>query len=67
MGGRNGLRYSWVQADYRLLKIFHMWRDRNAKSRAEADSIAEGQESVEGQADANGAAVSPAAEMPLYG
>lgn len=67
MGGRNGLRYSWVQADYRLLKIFHMWRDRSSKSRAEAHSIADGQESIEGQADPNAAGVSSAAEMPLYG
>jgi glycosyltransferase involved in cell wall biosynthesis len=66
MGGMNGLRYSWVQADYRLLKIFHMWRDRNSKSRAEADGIAEGHE-IEGRTDPNAAAVSPAAEMPLYG
>jgi glycosyltransferase involved in cell wall biosynthesis len=67
MGGMNGLRYSWVQADYRLLKIFHMWRDRNSRSRAEAGGIAEGHEIVEGRTDPNTAAVSPAAEMPLYG
>jgi len=32
MGGLNGLRYSWIQADYRLLKIFHMWRERTSRS-----------------------------------
>ena len=33
MGGLNGLRYSWIQADYRLLKIFHMWREKTSRSR----------------------------------
>ena len=34
MGGLNGLRYSWIQADYRLLKIFHMWHDRRSSRRS---------------------------------
>lgn len=32
-GGRDGLRYAWIQASYRQLKVKHMWRDRGTKCR----------------------------------
>ncbi|HML30860.1 MAG TPA: hypothetical protein PKE16_18870, partial [Hyphomicrobium sp.] len=32
MGGFKGLRYALIQASYRQVKIFHMWRARNARS-----------------------------------
>ena len=50
-GGLNGLRYSWIQADYRLLKIFHMWRDRNSSRRPpQAPESAGGPENFEVEA-----------------
>ncbi len=30
-GGADGLRYAWIQASYRQLKVTYMWRDRVSK------------------------------------
>ncbi|WP_082072879.1 glycosyltransferase family 2 protein [Hyphomicrobium sp. 99] len=66
-GGLNGLRYSWIQADYRLLKIFHMWRDRSSKGQSPEPDTAGGHENFKAKADADTKAGSSAAELPLYG
>ncbi|RUO98004.1 glycosyltransferase family 2 protein [Hyphomicrobium sp.] len=30
-GGLKGLRYAWISASYRYLKVAHMWRSRNSR------------------------------------
>ncbi|MBS0250204.1 MAG: glycosyltransferase family 2 protein [Proteobacteria bacterium] len=65
-GGFKGLKYAWIQASYRQLKIVHMWRARYGQTRRVAEASRSGNIAAETRVDAQGGAVSPRSDFGLY-
>lgn len=66
-GGFKGLRYALIQASYRQVKIFHMWRARNARSgRAAAGPSRLCNTDAESRVDHQGSLISPIPDFGLY-
>jgi glycosyltransferase involved in cell wall biosynthesis len=61
-GGFDGLRYAWVQATYRQLKVIHMWRDRSSERQSRnSGDFRKGDDDTRMETDGQGAATAPPA------